>query len=583
MSVRTQVVAGALCAAVVAALGAGPAVAAPAAGGDRTSAREARRVDRVATPVLRWRACDEPGLAGLECASMAVPLDYDAPAGPTTTLAVSRLRATDQAGRIGSLVLNNGGPGGAARSMPLWGEYFGAQVRRRFDLVGLDPRGIGGSDQVRCFASTAAQQEAARGVDFVVPQRRAQYRAAAAYAAALGRACTGTTSGRAVGAAMSSAQVARDIEVLRRALGDPKLNYFGLSYGSVLGQHYAAMFPDRLRALVVDGVLDARDWRGDRGRGGLPTFVRTGSAAAMVAALDALFDRCRAAGPAACPLVARGNPAAVYAAAGARLHRRPAAVPIGGGAPFLLTDDAFALLAGDGLYGARGEVDLVATFVRDVSVLADPASDAAARAAAQAGVRGYLTGGGSEAAPAADEYDNGREAQMTVVCLDGRHAGDVREWWGPFAEAGRTGGHIGRFWASVDQPCATGTWPARDEDRYTGGFDRHTAAPVLVVGNRWDPVTPLAAARAVARLLPRGRLVASESWGHTAYGWVPCVAGVVDRYLVEGDAPRETACRGRQPFPPAGAARQAPAAPRWAPLLPRWPAAAPAAVAPRHS
>ncbi len=203
-------------------------------------------------PSLNWTACPFPGApAGLQCASVQVPVDYADPRGLTTTVTVDRLRATG-AHPIGSLFFDPGGPGGsgtqALYAESLGAKLFSAATREHFDLIGLDPRGVGLSSAVRCDPALLNRQVT------LFPTDEAEFDALVARNRELGRSCrqlTGPLLDH-----VDTVSAARDLETLRQALGQGKLNYLGLSYGSQLGATYAALFPDRIRTLALDGALD---------------------------------------------------------------------------------------------------------------------------------------------------------------------------------------------------------------------------------------------------------------------------------------------------------------------------------------
>jgi len=242
---------------LVSAVAAAPGSAAPVAS-DRTSRTESKRVDAVPTPKLGWYKCYDIA----ECATTRLPLDYDRPHGATTEIAVLRIKAKDQKHKIGSLFLNPGGPGGSATEFALFApEFLSDSLLDRFDIVGVDPRGIGASANVRCFSSVKDQTAVLDLLNVPFPVTRAEEQRYVTGSKRLGKACS--TTGRPLSGAMSTAEVARDMDVMRRAVGDRKLNYLGFSYGTALGQYYANMFPDRFRALVVDGVLDPTAWVGN--------------------------------------------------------------------------------------------------------------------------------------------------------------------------------------------------------------------------------------------------------------------------------------------------------------------------------
>lgn len=186
---------------------------------------------------------------GVQCARITVPLDYDDPNGETITVAISRSPASGQ--RIGSLLVNPGGPGAAGIGLATVAD--GTELTDRFDMIGFDPRGVGASEPaVRCRTDAEADADRASDDGDMSPegiarteQRHRDYAGACAQ-----RAGTGLL------AHVGTREVVRDMDVLRSVLGDEKLNYLGFSYGTRIGTLYAETFPDRVRAMVLDGALD---------------------------------------------------------------------------------------------------------------------------------------------------------------------------------------------------------------------------------------------------------------------------------------------------------------------------------------
>jgi pimeloyl-ACP methyl ester carboxylesterase len=215
-----------------------------------------------ATADIPWTTCANEAAAAFDCATIEVPSDYDEPQGPTTTVAVTRLPALDQENRIGSAVVNFGGPGGpgVATLHGIGQGLFDASVRERFDIVSFDPRGIGMSDPTTCFPTLEDEQEFMAS-SLILPQDESENARFVREAATLARGCTIFGGDRL--ATASTANVARDLDVLRQRLGEDTLTYVGYSYGTVLGATYGALFPDNVRAMVLDGTLDPRVWTGD--------------------------------------------------------------------------------------------------------------------------------------------------------------------------------------------------------------------------------------------------------------------------------------------------------------------------------
>jgi pimeloyl-ACP methyl ester carboxylesterase len=514
-----------------------PATASAAAPGAYalTSATERRRVDSVKTPRLNWYSCYDWG----QCATAKVPLDYDSPNGKQITLALLRVPARDQKHRIGSLFVNPGGPGGSATAMALGAPYFlSKSILDRFDVVGMDPRGVGFSQQVDCFPSAARQLPSLKSLAMGFPWGAKQEKAFITAAQSEARGCS--TTGRELAGAMSTAEVARDMDVMRRAVGDAKLTYLGFSYGTALGQYYANMFPDRFRAVVVDGVIDPKAWVGGTATAGQIQDDRLHSADGAWKALAEILRRCAAAGPAKCEL--SDAPMRTFRAVAESLKAKP--VTLDGDT---ITYAGFIGLVLSALYGpdAGDEItDLTAKLYDLTTPGAKPSSTQVALAKATvARMR-------SRSAGREFPYDNSFDAYSAVMCTDGMHPAHGSSWPAAAARADKRATYLGRAWAWASVQCAGDHWTVRDEDAYTGPFNKLTAHPVLVVGSFWDPATNYDDAVKSSRLLPNARLLSSNNWGHTAYGTSACATTWTDRYLLfRALPPRGTTCVGdAQPF-----------------------------------
>lgn len=199
------------------------------------------------TPAVQWAPCEQ--VATAECGTLRVPVDWSRPWGPTLDLALARRPATDPDARIGSLVVNPGGPGGSGVDFVLQAaEYFSADLRARFDLVGLDPRGVARSNPVLCSLDLINQAPS----PLVESQR--EFEALVDYNRRLGRDCRARTGP--VFDHVDTLSVVHDLDAVRAALGDRKLSYYGISYGTLIGQQYAEEYPYRVRALVLDSNMD---------------------------------------------------------------------------------------------------------------------------------------------------------------------------------------------------------------------------------------------------------------------------------------------------------------------------------------
>jgi pimeloyl-ACP methyl ester carboxylesterase len=245
-------------------------------------------------PQISWTACGP----GLECASVPVPLDWAHPGGPTITLAVIRHLASRPDQRIGSLFVNPGGPGDTGVGyVAERGEALDTLTQGRFDIVGWDLRGgAGASAPVTCFAD--ASERAAFWEGLPVPTTRAEERRYLAKTIELAQRC-GERNGELL-AHIATADTARDLDHLRRLVGDRKLTYLGESFGTLIGQTYANLFPHRVRAMALDGVVN-------------PVASAAGTEAVLAsgsADTDRVFRKflalCEAAGPDRCALAGHG-------------------------------------------------------------------------------------------------------------------------------------------------------------------------------------------------------------------------------------------------------------------------------------
>ena len=284
-------------------------------------------------PKLDWQSCG-PGLEQFECANAEVPTDYDRPRGATTTIALTRLPATDPTAKIGTLFVNPGGPGGSGVdfvqgsprcSPPISGPDSTCWASTRAASVRSDP--------ATCFP-TAAQEAAFAQLSLPYPVTPAEERRYTIESRILGAACAATSPRRF--RHISTANVARDMDLLRQAVGDRRLSYLGLSYGTYLGATYARLFPNRVRALALDGTIDPREYAGTKDRG-LPVGARIDQGQAGAEVFAEFLRQCAAAGPTRCSLAALGDPATVARQTLDRLKTKPVTVTLPDGATLKIT------------------------------------------------------------------------------------------------------------------------------------------------------------------------------------------------------------------------------------------------------
>jgi pimeloyl-ACP methyl ester carboxylesterase len=459
-------------------------------------------------PVITWTPCPEDKT--VQCGTMPVPADWADPLGPTTVLTIARRAATDQAARIGALLVNPGGPGGSAVDFTFNATtYFGAELRKRFDIVGMDPRGVGRSSPVLCSRDLVD----AKPTPLI--DSETGYVAMIAYNRRLAADCaqrTGPVFGH-----VDSTSVVRDMDAVRQALGEEKISFYGASYGSLMGEQYAETYPLRLRALVLDGVMDHS----------------ANLAAFLIHLTDAAQDSFRefvawCARDPLCVLRGRDIPqlwAGLMVKARAGTLQNPYDRP----AKLTLADLIQAAFAA--FYDPQWHS--FAVYLRDAAGIPAGTTPLARRAAP----------------PPVDIVDH---SFPPVICAD---------WYLPvvgFADLRRRLRILAaRAPQMLISPLALNAlvgclgWPAAPANPQRPIVAPPGLAPVLLVGSKHDPATAYAWAEHAAREFgPAGTLLTYEGWGHVVYNASPCVAGLVDSYLLTlSRPPAGTTCPAVEPKP----------------------------------
>ncbi|MFI6096640.1 alpha/beta fold hydrolase [Lentzea sp. NPDC051213] len=196
---------------------------------------------------IDWKPCTE--VPTVDCGFLELPVDYAKPNGEKFQLAVSRRRANDQANKIGSMVINPGGPGGSGVDFSFGADrYFSKEIVDKFDVIGFDPRGVARSQPIKCSADLMQKAPSA------YPKNAAEYDQLVAFNKELRADCRKQSG--AIFDHASTAEVAQDIDAIRRALGEKKINYYGVSYGTIMGQHYAERYGKNIRAMIIDSNMD---------------------------------------------------------------------------------------------------------------------------------------------------------------------------------------------------------------------------------------------------------------------------------------------------------------------------------------
>ena len=477
-------------------------------------------------PVLRWRSC----YGGFQCATARVPLSYRHPRGKTISIAVIRHLATDRARRAGTLFFNAGGPMEQILSFVTGG--FGllpAAIRARWDIITFDPRGFGYSTAVRCFPTMAAETRFLGGAAFgglpVFPVGARQEAAFERTWARFDARCAQRN-----GSLLdhdTTADVARDMNLLREAVGAPALNYIAVSYGTGLGATYANLFPATTGHMVLDANLNPVAWT--RPDPVLPTFLGQHSDLASAATMRAFLDLCGRTTTSACAFSA-GTPAATrakWATLLRRLRRRPVTI----GTPPQTYTYANAVVSvplaavSQWRSGASVLQQLwVASAAGRRSTAASPATPA----------QGSLPPG----------FYTGWEQTLAVLCPDSPNPRDPAAYSAAGRRAYARSGAFGLEQPWKTEACAD--WPAAAvQDRYSGPWNRPTATTILVVGNTGDPFLPLRDSVAMSRDLARARLLTVDGYGHTELSNPStCASDYETRYLLTGALPPpRTVCK----------------------------------------
>ena len=443
---------------------------------------------------LSWHDCGGP-----ECARIDVPLDYANPSGPTISLSLARTKATGT--RVGSLFVDPGGPGGSAVDYAkAAAAVVDPAVLAAYDVVGVDPRGVGGSEAVHCLTDEQVDRLAATDTTPDSPAAEADAIAAAALPA---RGCSTDP----VAAHIGTQDAARDLDIARAVVGDPVLNYLGKSYGSSLGITYAQLFPANVGRMVLDGILPPNlDLEA----------VTKGQAAAFEVAVRDFVTDCVTQQD--CPL--SGTPDAALAELSSWLTALDQNPLSGGDRPLNEALASYAVLSY--LYFPPDDYTSLRSGLRAAMHDGDPKPLL------------ELLDARTSRGPDGRYIDNSTDAFYAVTCLDRPYTGsldDIRATAAQWATQYPTFG-ASLAWGML--PCAN--WPATAER--LSDVTATTANPILLVSTKKDPATPYQWGVDMASRIPGARLITRNGTGHTGYGeGSPCIDDAVDAYLLNGTLP----------------------------------------------
>jgi pimeloyl-ACP methyl ester carboxylesterase len=477
----------------------------------------------VLTPTVRWGTCPAAIPAQFQCATEPVPLNYQHPDGQKISLALIRLPASDPSERIGSLFIDFGGPGGpdVTDLVNRADTVFSPAIRARFDLVTWDPRGVEYSDPVNCFATDTADTNYYNSIP-VFPYPQSGEPAFFQLNAQLGRDCLQRSAG--LMRHVSSADTARDLNVLRQDVGDPKLTYLGFSYGTVIGATYANLFPDKVRAMVLDGTLDfVGNATGHRPGDGaaFPVDVRQGvDRAGQEVFLDRFLALCAEAGS-ACAFSAGGNLRAKWQALLARARAGQLSYQNLMIFAYYDMEDPIADWPGLASYlqslytSTSGERALTAgqsAGLAQAAIRAESQSLMGPQRGASGAPEPTSTAGAS--GPAGARYtDNRADAYYAIQCADSLVPTSDAVYHNLAITEDQKVPGFGRLIVYDMMPCAS--WPTMHTDAYDGPWNR-SRTPILVINAVHDPITPIWGAEAAVAELGDARLLKVNGDGHTS-------------------------------------------------------------------
>ena len=432
-------------------------------------------------PVVEWIDC-----GSAECATVEVPLDHDVPDGETISLFVRRLPATGE--RIGGLFFNFGGPGAGAADL-ITQFRIPDSIRERFDIVGMDPRGVGRSTPLDCgldpetlYNADPTIEDDTDAADLIAISTRYVNDCEAAKGDVLPH--------------LGTNDVARDMDLIRAGMGDDQLSYVGYSYGTSIGQAYAELFPGRVRAMILDGLVDPEP-------DGIDTAVQ--QAMGFETALENWADGCR-----------RRDTC--------RFDDPLDAV------------DRMLAVADDGVESSEGRRPLGPG--EAANALVYPLYNQSLWPSLDTGIADALAGDGAGMVALADSYTTLADFSIyfAVSCLDSTWPTSTDEFLSRAADAASVAPRFGE--AIVNDYVRCALWPVPPDP--IGGVTAEGAPPILVVSGTGDPATPYENGVTVADRLASGVLLTYEGEGHTiTFQGSACVDGIAVPYLVELEVPED--------------------------------------------
>lgn len=455
------------------------------------------------TQELNWSDCGD----GFDCANMAVPLNYEKPYERVISISVVRLKADENT--LGSLVLNPGGPGGSGIQYARAAEWVvSPQILENYDIVGFDPRGVGESTPIKCL--TAQETDAYIASDGT-PDDQTELQESIKILTDFGKDCLVNSPDLA--GFVDTESAARDIDILREALGDKKLNWLGKSYGTFLGATYADLFPQNVGRMLLDGAIDPK----------LSNLeLSKGQALGFDDALIRFAQNCLTKSD--CPL--SGTPKDGVAQVQKMLEDLDSnSRTLNDGRQFTQAMGVLGVVGGlyDVTYGWTNlRVMLTKAFEGDFNALAQSVD--------------LYTSRNSNGTYS----DNSNDAIMAINCIDRPDRATVEEAIALVEQWSQIAPVFGSYLAWGNIGCSY--WPVAA----TGVSHPITATgsgPILVVGTTHDPATPYVWAQSLADQLEQGALLTLDGDGHTAYRQgSACIDAIVDKYFLSGVAEDKLVC-----------------------------------------
>ncbi|KAJ7031110.1 TAP-like protein-domain-containing protein [Mycena alexandri] len=489
----------------------------------------------VPSEALTWTDC----YSGNQCARLKVPLDYSHPDAAFATIAMRRIQSTvshDSPDYRGPILLNPGGPGGSGVDfIASWGSPISTIVGPEFDLIGFDPRGIGRSTPRVSFYKSRVERELWAGSGDsakVLSMNASADTLARSWARAI---VDGTLAGERDDGSLrfiNTDHTARDMLRIVKAHGREKLQYWGFSYGSVLGATFASMFPDNVGRLVIDGVVDSENYFAVEWSNNLLDTDKTWMQ---------FINGCVAAGPMGCALFAPTAAEILENVDRLETSLRARPIPVRTSISFGLVDySTLRRTIFKALYSPYAQFPTLA------QALADLSAGNATALFKMSESPGFQCG----CDPSEYRFESVGEAGSAVLCNDGKRIPqDYEGVLAHYQKLSKTSS-FADLWEPVRMSCLA--WPDFPKTHFQGPFVANTSFPVLLIGNTADPVTPLWAAKKMSQGFAGSVVLTQDSPGHCSLsGPSICTQKHVRQYFLDGILPPpDTVCPViASPFP----------------------------------